>query len=440
MRSMNRLLPPLASAAVLACLCATPALHAGPLNADGKQVIELAAPADNAQGREFSAGVQAQAKGDLATAKSRFEAALTIDAQYAPALIGLAGLAQSQGQTAQVEQYLQRAERASPKSPEVHIAWGRHFMATRQLDRAEKSLMTARDLAPKAVPPLLELGEIYIRTPGKTADALRMYKAAVALDGNNVFAQYGLGVALIAAGQRTEGIKALERAAELAPKDPAPLRAIGRVHFETGALDQALAAFDTGLARRANFLPLMLDRADALARLSRWADATAQLTAAEKLAPKSAEIQIKLADVHQGAQRWKEAEAGYLKAIALDAGNPLAYNNLAWMTVERKGDLKKAIEWAGKAVALSPKSSPLHDTLGVAQRAAGDLPGAQKSLQRAIELEPKVGVYHYHLGLVLRDLKQPAAARASLQRALEIDGKLPQAEETRRLIKEMTVS
>ena len=124
--------------------------------------------------------------------------------------------------------------------------------------------------------------------------------------------------------------------------------------------------------------------------------------------------------------------------VELDARYPLAYNNLAWMTVARNGDTKKAVAWASKAVELSPKSSPLHDTLGWAQRANGDLAGAQKSLQRAIDLEPKVAAYHFHLGLVQRDLKQTAAARSSLQRALELDSKLPQADEARRAIKELS--
>ena len=127
----------------------------------------------------------------------------------------------------------------------------------------------------------------------------------------------------------------------------------------------------------------------------------------------------------------------YLKAIALAPKNPLAYNNLAWMTVERGGDAKLAVEMASKAVKLSPNSSPLYDTLGWAQRAAGNLADAQSSLRRAIELEPRVAAYHYHLGVVQRDLKDNAAARASLMRALQLDSSLEQADEVRKLLKEM---
>lgn len=427
----------LVCSALSACLLGAE-VQAAPTPADGKStLIDDASGGDTPAAREFRAGIQAQLKGDVAAARARFEAALKIDPNYAPALIGMAGVAQAQGNTQQVEQYLQRAERANPKSPDVFLAWGRHYMRTNQIERAEKSLLTARGLAPRTIPPLLELAEIYIRTPGRTGDAVRMYRAALDLDPGNKFAQYGLGISLAAQGQRAEALKALEKAAELTPKDPAAPRAIGLLYLESGELDKALASFDRGLARQPQFVPAMLDRADALLRLNRSNDAVAQAAVAEKLAPGSAEVQLRVADVYQTAQRWNEAESAYLRTIALAPNSPYAYNNLAWMTVLRNGDTKQAVAWARKAVELAPSSSPFYDTYGWAQRAAGDLAGAQASLQRAIELEPKVATYYYHLGLIQQGLKQNAAARGSLQRALELDPKLPQADEVRKLLKEL---
>jgi Tfp pilus assembly protein PilF len=212
---------------------------------------------------------------------------------------------------------------------------------------------------------------------------------------------------------------------------------MGRTYLEAGEYDKALGAFETGLARQPGFVPLMLDKADVLAQQNRISDALAQYAAAEKLAPKSAEVQLRKADVLQRSKRWNDADAAYQRAIALDAKNPMAYNNLAWMIVERQGDPKKAVELAKKAVELSPNSSPLLDTLGWAQRYAGELVAAQTSLKRAIEIEPKVAGYHYHLGVVQRDLKDNAEARRSLQRALELDPKMTEAEDARKLLQQL---
>jgi tetratricopeptide (TPR) repeat protein len=392
---------------------------------------------DTAQAREFRAGIQALIQGNPTAAKTHYEAALRLDPNYAPALIGLADIAQRQGNRHQAAQYLLRAERAAPQSAAVRLAWGRYSIRGKQFKRAESSLLKAHELAPKAIPPLLELGDLYLRL-GRSADALKVYREAVAQDAGNKFAQYGLGAAADASGQRDEALRAFQAAATLAPKDAAPLRAAGLIYLEAGAFDEAIAAFDNGLARQPNFIPLMLDRADALARLKRWDDALTQVGQAEKLAPNSAEIQLKIADVYQGAANWSEAETRYLKAIRLNPRSAIAYNNLAWMTITRNdGSSKKAVEWARKAVALSAGSSPFHDTLGWVLRAAGDLPGAEASLQKAIKLEPKVAGYHYHLGIVQSELKKPDAARASLKRALELDPNLPQADEARRQLKSL---
>ena len=71
---------------------------------------------------------------------------------------------------------------------------------------------------------------------------------------------------------------------------------------------------------------------------------------------------------------------------------------------------------------------------------AGDLGAAQTSLKRAIEIEPKVAGYHYHLGVVQRGLKDNAGARLSLQKALELDPKMSEAEDARKMLRELPAS
>lgn len=401
---------------------------AAPLDRRGKTAGD-----ETPQSSEFRAGAQAQLQSDWAGAKAHFEAALKIAPDYVPALIGMAAVAQAEGRLPDTERYLGQAERVAPGAWEVHLAWGRYHVARNAPDPAEKALRKAHELMPKAVPPMLELADLLMRK-GRNADALAFYRKAVALDPKSKFAVYGLGVAAAATGQRAESLAAFEQAAQLAPRDPAPLRAMGRLYLEAGELDKALAEFDRALARQPKFFPLMLDRSEVLSRQQRWPEAIDQVLAAERLSPQSPEVQLKLADTYQGAGRWNDAETRYLKTIELVPKSPFAYNNLAWMTVARGGDARKAIGWAQQAVALSPRSSPFHDTLGWAHRAAGDLNNALASVQQAIKLEPNVAGYHYHLGQVQADLKNKTAARASLQKALQLDPKSPQADEIRKLL------
>ena len=401
-----------------------PAPEAASVNVRGAPTwpaIGASSPEQTAQGTELLAGMQAQQRGELAAAQTRYEAALKIDPRYVPAMLALAGLEMGRGAFKRAESLLQQAEQIEPKSLQVHLVWGRYFSAQRQFDKAEKSLLTAGSLAPKSLAPLVELGDLYLLMAGRRTDALRVYREAAALNGDNSIVQYGLGAAAAANGQRIEAMKAFERAAELAPRDPRPLRAIGRLELEAGANEKALSAFDRGLTRKPDLVPLMVDRADALDRLGRRDDALAQLATAQKAAPDSVDVLLKTGDVQQGTKRWDEAQSSYLKVIALAPQDPVAYNNLAWMTVSGGRDAKKAVAWARQAVALSPNSSPFHDTLGWAERAAGNLPGAASSIGKAIALEPRVAGYHLHLGIVQAELRQFSAARASLNKVLQIE-------------------
>ena len=407
--------------------------QAGPL-ITGREIQAASISANTPQAEEYRTGIQEQLSGNTEAAKEHFDASLKIDPAYAPALIGLAAVAQSQGSLEQAEIHLKEAERVSPRAPEVHLAWGRFHLSKNDVASAETSFRASHDLAPGQIPPLLELGDLYMTLSGRTVDAMQAYQDAVTIDANNGFAQYGLGVAAAANGSRSVAMNALGRAAEIVTDDPGPHRIMGLLYMADGKPEEALAAFDAGLARLPTFVPIKLDRADALGRLGRFDEAVAQLEDAEKQVPEAGEIKTKLGDVHQAAGRWMEAEKYYLQAIELAPENPIAYNNVAWMTVESKGDPGKAVEWAQEAVKLSPSSSPFHDTLGWAQQFADNMEGAVESYKRAIELEPEVAGYHYHLGMVQAELKQPAEARASLERALQLDDDVPEAYEARQLL------
>lgn len=419
-----------------ACIVAAGTAVAAPTDRSGAEAKSRPVPQESPDGREHRAGIQALLKGDRATAKARFEAALKLNPKSVPAVLGLAAVAQAEGQTAEVEKHLKFAESLEPRAPEVLLARARYHLARGNPIAAEASMKAAVEAAPDKLPPLVELGDFYLRSPDRKvqAQALPLYRKAVGLQPASVLAQTGLGMAAAVAGQRDVAMAAFGKAAGLAPKDPMPLQAIGRLHLEGRELDKALVAFDEGLKRQPAFLPLQVDRAEALGRLGRWPDAIQQLRTAEKQAPKSPEIQVRLGDAQQTAGRWPEAQASYLKAIELAPSLPQAYNGLAWGTVANRGDAKKAVEWARQAVSLAPNASPFHDTLGWAERAAGNLAGAQASLRKAIELEPNVAIYHYHLGVVLGEAKQNAEARTALKRAIELDGRMPEAERARQLL------
>jgi Flp pilus assembly protein TadD len=431
---------PIAFAALLAAAALyTRPTMAAPLGFDAQALDADQMSADTAQGRAFRAGVQKLINGDPSGAKVEFEAAARLDPKGVPPVLALAGIAQMQGQLAQSEELLKRAQQLAPKSPDVQMGWGRLHAARGQPLKAEASFDAARTAAPKAIAPLIALTNLYVKMPGRSADAVKRAREAVALESRNPTAQMALGVALSVAGQRSEAILAFESAASLAPRDAVALQSIGRLQAEAGRHDLALAAFDKAMERAPKFVPSMLDRAEALARLGRHDEAVAQMSAADQLAPRNLEVTVRFGDLLNQAKRPVEAQSRYLQAIELDPRNPIAYNNLAWMTATSGRDAVKAVGWARKAVEISPRSSPFHHTLGVAERAAGNLPAALASVRKAIELEAGVARYQLSLALILAEQKQPVEAQAALKRAFALDPALARADEGQRLARELQV-
>lgn len=407
---------------------------AAPIAQLGREPATLAVEPEAPTGPDYRAGIQALLKGDLPAAQTRFEKVLKATPRDVPALLAMAAVSQARGATAETEKFLQAAEKIQPQATEVLLARGRWLLTRGDLPGAEKLFRTAASAAPDKMPPLLDLAGVLMRSPARKAEALDAYRKAVVLDPRNAHAQYGLGVTAAVNGQRDEALGALQQAAVLRPKDPAAPQAIGKLQLEAGAVDKALAAFDKALSLQPRSVALMIDRADALQLAGRGADALKQLMVADKQAPRTLAVHLKLGDVHLAAGRTAEAQVQYLKAIEIDAKHPLAYNNLAWMTVEQRGDASQAVAWARQAVMLAPGASPFHDTLGWAARAAGRQADAISSVQRAIELDPQVATYHYHLGVLRYENKQFGEARQSLNKALALNLQMPEADKAKQML------
>lgn len=421
-------------------LVTIPWASAAPIDKQGRTVQPPLAAHESAQAKAHRAGVQAILNGKPTEAEAHFRASLESDPKFVPALLGLAALAQAANVLDETDKYLSAAEKIDPRAADVKLARGRYLMARGKLGEAEVAMKSAALAAPGKVPPLLELGDLYLRMPGRQAESLAAYRRAVEIDPKNAGAFYGLGAAAAANGRRADAIAALETAAALQPRDASAFRAIAGLQLEAGAFGKALSAIDGALARQPKLVPLMLDRADVLSRAGRSDDAIQQLQKAADAAPRSFEVRVKLGDTFVAAGKAAQAQAQYLKAIELEPKHPLAYNNLAWLTVERKGDVKMAVEWSKQAVALAPDAAAFRDTLGWALRAAGDLPAAISSLKRAVELDPKGAGYQYHLGIAQAENQNSTEARSTLNKALQLDPSLPDATKARDLLKSLPPS
>ncbi len=278
------------------------------------------------------------------------------------------------------------AENTGSSEADTQYRTGVQRAAEGDLSAAEATFQQAIASDKKAVGPCIALGELYLTGLGKTEKALQAYREAVTRDSQHSGARYGLGIALVALGQSEEAEAELKKSAALAPKNPLPLQALGRLYASVHQDEKAREAFDAALAREPKFAEAYIDRGNLWLARGDNKQAIAEYERALAVNPRLAEAHVRIGMVLQSQNRAQEAEQAYATAIQLDSTQSIAYNNLAWMALERKDNLDKALEWAEKAVELQPTILQFQDTLGWVHRSRGELDKAAAILEKASTL------------------------------------------------------
>jgi tetratricopeptide (TPR) repeat protein len=387
---------------------------------------------------QLDAGYAALKRDDFEAAREAFIAASKLAPNAAAPLLGLAEVARRQNQPAAVEKWLKQALAVAPESADTHRAWGRYQFARRDFATAEAAMRKAATLDPTSALAQLDLGDLYMTGVVRPADAERAYRQAIKLNPEHAGAHNGLGAALAASGKTGEAVREFETAARLAPGNPLPLQALGRLYAARGDNPRALEAHARALQAQPGFIPALLDRGDIF--LVGYRDPTAaadEYRRAVQLAPKSAPAQFKLGSAYHALDRLDDAERHYRAAIEADGTYALAYNNLAALGAQRKRDLDAALKAAKRAVELGPNVAEFHDTLGSVYLARGELDAAIAEFRRAAAAKPPVAAHYYHLGLALAQRSRKGEAIEALTRALSVNPNFADAREARRKIAEL---
>lgn len=146
----------------------------------------------------------------------------------------------------------------------------------------------------------------------------------------------------------------------------------------------ALEKNDYAAAANAYRIATTLDPDDA--ELARQSEET-QKAAAVALA----EGYLKQAEYEVSQERWAEAAASFAKVCRGRPDDARIHERVAFTTLKSGGNVRRAVEFARKAVELSPKTPEFRLTLARAYEAAGLDVSAMGELERASEVAPKEG-------------------------------------------------
>ncbi len=214
---------------------------------------------------------------------------------------------------------------------------------------------------------------------------------------------------------------------------------IGRAEAlrESGRTEAALEAFEQLVEVRPEAPHVRIALGDTLRRLERYDEAGEAYAAAVALYEESGQdVHWRLYFVrgitHEREERWEQAEADFRKALELEPGHPDVLNYLGYSFVEMGINLDEALAMIEEAVAASPDSYYIVDSLGWAQYRMGWYDEAVTNLERAVELGPVDPIVNDHLGDAYWAVGRSFEAEFQWRRALSFDPEEEDAERIRR--------
>jgi Tfp pilus assembly protein PilF len=158
----------------------------------------------------------------------------------------------------------------------------------------------------------------------------------------------------------------------------------------------------------------------------------ADYSEALKIDPNNGLVQFRIGMVHLAANRVPQAEAAFHTAVQKDPNLADAWNDLAWLSAEKKTDLDMALTWAKKAVSIAPGEPRFTDTLAWVYRARKELNLAAQTLE-TFPARNQSPVLLYHLGLIELERGRKTEAAAALKQSLA-GGSFAEAGDARKLL------
>ncbi|MBL8381782.1 MAG: PEP-CTERM system TPR-repeat protein PrsT [Burkholderiales bacterium] len=389
-------------------------------------------------------------------AAKRFEGVLAAEPRNATALVGLAEVKwKSGGKSEEVLEFMSKAIAAAPGEASIRIALVSYLLAINEprkaISAAQEGLATLADS--------VELHDALGRAQQAAAEynqALATYAKLAALQPRSAQPHLRSAEIHVAAKNLDAATASLRKALALQPDLTEAQRGLVLLDLGSSRPQDAIAVAREVQKQRPREAVGFLLEGDIHATQKRWPEAIASYRAALKAAPAS-ETAVKLMSMLYAAERADEAEKFaeawvkdhtqdlsfrayraeaalvrrdyaaaerlYKGLTELMPGNPLFWNNLAWVSAKQKRPA--ALEYAEKANQLAPNQPSFMDTLADLLADRGDTARANDLLAKAVELAPQNPDIRLNYARVLIQAGKKPAAKAQLDELAKLGNKYP---------------
>jgi tetratricopeptide (TPR) repeat protein len=315
--------------------------------------------------------------------------------------------------------------RIEPLGPEGYGLRALVGINRRQFDAADRDVHRAIEVSPHSGFGYVQLGNLKF-AQNQYGDAVQAYQDALAHNPASVDALRGLMKTYVAQKQPAEAIAAARAQIEKVPDNSGFYDLLGSALFHLMKdLNGAERALEKSVALDGN-TDAVTQLCQVLAGKGEIDRAIATGVQALKRNPHQDSVAMVLGDLYAAKSDWKNAEAAYQSAVALNPQNAAAQSDLARAMVHAGGNLDTAMSLVQSARRAMPDSPSVVDTVGWIYFQRGEYALAVTSLQQALSLEEKHQMpddpdIHYHLGMSYEKANQPGLARQQFEHVLHSD-------------------
>lgn len=371
--------------------------------------------ADKPMASNLRAQVLAQ-KGDLAAARKSFEQALGKDANFTPAVLGLAALDMRDRKPDLAKARLEDFVKRQPNNTQALVALselagqsGREpEVALRLLERAVKA-------DPTDVGAQSNLIELHL-TQGRTRQALAAAQAAAAALPNSLAVLDRLARAQYTIGETDQALSTFGKMAALQPRNMAGWLGQAEIHLQTGNLAESGRAIQRVLDKQPqNGLAQTLRVALAI-RQKRFGPALETAREVQRAYKGAAVGYILEGDVEMQQSHFDAAAAAFRSAASLKSPGLAAIKLHQALTRAGKG--AEADATANAWLKANPEDAGLMLHLATESRLQGNLADAENRLRKVLALRPNAFAVMNDLAMLLALQKKPGSVEIA-ERALK---------------------
>jgi len=247
-------------------------------------------------------------KGDAGKAEENYLLALAAQKNNADALLGLAKVSQTRGDTKTTSAYISQAREVAGNSPDLLYKVGVAALGLGIFDEALSDLEQAVKLKPDEPTYLIALGAAWLKKPDLLAGE-QMFRRVLELQPNNAQAQMYLGYVLYKQKKFSDARPYLEKTIKADSNIPEPFYYLGLIVQEENEDEQAVALLEKAILVSPSFANAHVALGASYLKLKDYPRAQRELELGAKLNPDDSKAHYQLAVLYARLKDPKRAQA-----------------------------------------------------------------------------------------------------------------------------------